>query len=155
LDKTKLTTVSEIVAERIPYRDSLQRIAAAAVLVVLLHGQGSGADMQYEREWWALTVPTKIYEYLRIGRPILALVDEGAVSELLRETRRGTTIRPLDIEGIAEALRDIYADWCRRDRRSPSTSINEQIQRYNRQNLSARLAEQLEVVLQETKAIAR
>src|SRR5262249_49830605 len=36
-----------------------------------------------------LQIPGKTYEYLRAGRPILALTTEGAVAELLRKTGAG------------------------------------------------------------------
>lgn len=50
-------------------------------------------------------IPAKVYEYLRIGRPILALVDrDGDTAEVLHQAGGGTVISMDDIEAIAAQL---------------------------------------------------
>ena len=136
---------TEVVAERIAYHDALKRLAAASVLLVLLHGEGSGDVAEANKEWWGLTVPAKVYEYLRIGRPMLVLVDDGAVAELLRETGGGVPIPPHDVERIAQALRDLYAQW-RSAGSVRRSGVPEAVQKYSRENLAGRLADELEAL---------
>jgi glycosyltransferase involved in cell wall biosynthesis len=77
----------------LPYRVALQEMLAADGLLVL---QASNCNDQ---------VPAKLYEYLRAGRPILALTDPaGDTAALLHACGIGT-IAPLDASAaIADAL---------------------------------------------------
>jgi hypothetical protein len=51
-------------------------------------------------------VPAKVYEYLRCGRPILALTDPGGETATLLRRARADAIAPLDAEDeIHSALR--------------------------------------------------
>jgi glycosyltransferase involved in cell wall biosynthesis len=57
----------------------------------------------------------KVFEYVAVGRPILAAVPpDGAAADLLRETGAGVVAPPDDPDAIADALRDLHARW-RRD----------------------------------------
>ncbi|HKT40813.1 MAG TPA: glycosyltransferase [Rhodanobacteraceae bacterium] len=80
-------------APPIPNRDALIEQGAADALLLF---QGSKFDHQ---------IPAKLYEYLRIGHPIFALVGEhGDTAALLRETG-GAILAPMDdVSAIAEAL---------------------------------------------------
>jgi glycosyltransferase involved in cell wall biosynthesis len=62
-------------------------------------------------EGWTLQVPAKTYEYLRSGRPILALTSHGSLVELLRQTGGAWVADPTDATGIAAALREAYRCW--------------------------------------------
>jgi glycosyltransferase involved in cell wall biosynthesis len=77
----------------IPYRESLQEAAHSAGLLLL---QGPSCDHQ---------IPAKAYEYLRIGRPILALASRsGATAGLLRECGVETIVNIDDSQEIEAAL---------------------------------------------------
>lgn len=94
--------LSEIVtfAPPISNQDALREQAAADGLLLF---QGGKFDRQ---------IPAKLYEYLRIGRPILALVGEhGDTAALLRETG-GATLAPIDDEqaicnGLADFIKNL------------------------------------------------
>jgi hypothetical protein len=62
-------------------------------------------------EGWTAQIPGKTYEYLRAGRPILALTSEGALADLLRRTGGAWVIDPRDAAGIAAAVRETYGRW--------------------------------------------
>ncbi|NNG24222.1 glycosyltransferase [Telluria aromaticivorans] len=81
------------IAPALPYRAALAEMLGAGALLVL---QASNCNDQ---------VPAKLYEYLRAGRPVLALTDEnGDTARTLRKLGIDT-IGPLDdAEGIAQAL---------------------------------------------------
>ena len=54
----------------------------------------------------------KIYEIIRTGIPVLALVDPGgAVADLIRETGAGIVADSEDWEGSAALLKDFYEKW--------------------------------------------
>lgn len=79
-------------APQLPYREALEEMQRADGLLVL---QAANCNEQ---------IPAKAYEYLRAGRPILALTDPGGdTADLLR--RCGVKyIAPLDDVGAIEAV---------------------------------------------------
>jgi glycosyltransferase involved in cell wall biosynthesis len=85
---------------------------------VLLLIQGGGFHMQ---------VPSKAYEYLAMGRPILAITGDGATADLVRTSPIGRVVPPGDEEGIAAYLRERLtaprpAGFAPRPRVSPATA---------------------------------
>lgn len=141
VERFGLKDVVSVTEQRIPYQDALRRLAGADVVAVLSEPLGTGKDADALRRWTHMQVPAKVYEYLRLGRPILALVSGGAVAELLGATQRGHTVAPLGTDRIAEILRDLYQG------RSSTIAVPahapSDIVVYNRENLTARLAEEL------------
>lgn len=56
-------------------------------------------------------IPMKTYDYLRLGKPILALVpDDGNVARIVREARAGFVL-PYEPEKMKEQLKSIVDDW--------------------------------------------
>jgi glycosyltransferase involved in cell wall biosynthesis len=54
----------------------------------------------------------KVFEYVAVGRPILAAVPpDGAAAELIRETGAGVVAPPDDPVAIREALEGLHARW--------------------------------------------
>ncbi len=84
------------VAPPLPYHEALAEMREATALLLL---QGACCNHQ---------IPAKLYEYLKVGRPIIGLTDvEGDSAALLRELA-ADTILPLDDEAaIVAALPDI------------------------------------------------
>ena len=77
----------------LPYRAALEEMIRADALLVL---QASNCNEQ---------IPAKLYEYLRAGRPIVALSDPlGDTASLLHEAGVDTIARLDSIDGIAELL---------------------------------------------------
>lgn len=82
----------------IPYAQALREMGAADGLLVI---QGRQYDGQ---------IPTKVFEYLRVRRPILALAGEaGDTAQVLREAGIDTIAPPDDKERIAAALLDFMS----------------------------------------------
>ena len=77
---------------------TLRHLAQADLLLLL----AEGLEIQ---------IPGKTFEYLRAGRPILALTSEGAVSRLIERTQSGWAVDPADESGILLALRECYQQW--------------------------------------------
>jgi glycosyltransferase involved in cell wall biosynthesis len=57
-----------------------------------------------------LAVAGKTYDYLRVGRPILAATHEGGVKELVEEARAGWVVPPDNTEAIKQALKAVIGD---------------------------------------------
>lgn len=55
-----------------------------------------------------LAVAGKTYDYLRVGRPILALTEEGGVKELVEGARAGWVVPPWNSAVIKQTLRQIF-----------------------------------------------
>ena len=62
-------------------------------------------------ERFVIQIPGKTYEYLRAGRPILALTSEGALADFLLRTGAGWVVNPKDNAGILAAVRERYRQW--------------------------------------------
>ncbi|HXF59211.1 MAG TPA: glycosyltransferase [Candidatus Saccharimonadales bacterium] len=82
-----------------PHIDSLVSMRRAGALALLGHG-GSADSLLYTG---------KIYEYLTSGRPVLAILDEGPAAELVRSSGGGIVVRPGDVPGTLNVLREWLA----------------------------------------------
>jgi len=83
----------------IPRREALQLNVDSAILLLPIN-QAHNAKGR---------LPGKLYEYLRVGRPVLALgpADSDA-AHILAETRSGTTLSYDDYEAIKQFVKDIF-----------------------------------------------
>ncbi len=81
----------------IPHADCLRRMAEASVLLIV----------QPETD---LQVPGKLFEYMFLRRPVLALAHPGATADLVERHRLGRVADPESPEEIAEAVKDLYKD---------------------------------------------
>lgn len=128
LERLGLTGIVTL-APPLPYHEALAEQATADALLLF---QGSQYDCQ---------IPAKLYEYLRLGRPIFALVGEhGDTAALLRGTA-GSVIAPLDVVPVIEKK---FMEFVRalRTGNMHATTISD-AQRYSRQHAAKQLAELL------------
>jgi len=83
------------------------------------------------------TIGAKVYEYLRLKKPVLAMVDEqGEAAALLRRTDSGVVIPPHHTAAVAETLRQ----WIE----TPPHFTFKHIEAYSRERLSTRFLSVLE-----------
>ncbi|UCH78678.1 MAG: glycosyltransferase [Candidatus Coatesbacteria bacterium] len=103
---------------------------------LLLIGSRPGAEA---------TLTGKIFEYLRAGRPILALVPPpGEAAALIREFEAGVVVPPDDVDGAERALEELY------ERRGAAAAPPPPgLERYERRRLAAELAAAFEEVCRE------
>jgi glycosyltransferase involved in cell wall biosynthesis len=92
--------------ELIPYAPratslALQRDSEALLLLIPdAGGRGKGV------------LSGKVFEYVAVGRPILAAVPpDGAAAELIRETEAGIVVPPDDPSAIRAGLEELHARW--------------------------------------------
>jgi hypothetical protein len=117
-------------APPVPYGDALIEQATADALLLF---QGSTFDRQ---------IPAKLYEYLRIGRPIFALVGEqGDTASLLRSAGR-LEIVPLDDVSAIETKLVKFVDALHAGR--PLTPSPDMVDKYSRRQGAIHLAKMLD-----------
>jgi Glycosyltransferase len=94
--------------------------------------------------------PGKVFEYLRLNKPILALSPaESLVDHLVTELGRGVNVDFDDVSGIEAAFLELYVQW--REDRLPHFKTNEQVQQYERRNQTQALVSRFEHVLEYRK----
>jgi glycosyltransferase involved in cell wall biosynthesis len=92
------------------------------------------------------TVPGKLFEYLAVGRPVLAVTPlESATADVLRQTGGGWLADASSVVAIADALRGAY-----RERTSPTNA--EAVKAFDRRRLTAHLAHVFDDVASDAKA---
>jgi hypothetical protein len=112
---------------RVSHREALQRLSQAAVLLLLQASDDTRA-----------LIPAKAFEYLRIGRPILALTLEGATADLLKGMEHCFVIQPTDQAGMRNAVLSLFKRW-RKGRNG--LRVAPQLREYERRNLTVELAQ--------------
>jgi glycosyltransferase involved in cell wall biosynthesis len=134
--KEMLTTTSVSYAVEIvpylPHGESITRLMTADALLLVVDESKESAEI----------VPGKVYEYLGARRPIIALAQEGAIAELLRETNAGTTVHNQDIPAIKRAFLQFYQEFI--NQQTTFAPNEEAVRRYDRRETTRRLAELLE-----------
>jgi glycosyltransferase involved in cell wall biosynthesis len=107
----------------IPYSQALLRLSEADVLLLF-------AQCQPDQ------IPAKVYEYLHLGRFVLAFTD-GATGRLMRETGAGRVVGPDD--DVEAALADVLARYRAGDLAQPAGS-GDLLRRYQAHDLAGELA---------------
>ena len=97
-------------------------------------------------EGWNLQIPQKTYEYLRAGRPILALTGEGALADLLRRTGGADVVDPTNHEQIVGTIHRIYHCW--REGKNPPVPDPKITADFDRRVLAGNFAKVFEGVLE-------
>jgi len=95
----KVVTVSSSVSHREALREQMQ---SDVNLIIISCKAEEGGDRIY---------PGKIFEYLRSGRPVFAVVPRGIVSHLVNDNRLGYVADPRDSEAIADTLIAVHKCW--------------------------------------------
>jgi glycosyltransferase involved in cell wall biosynthesis len=134
--------ISDIV-ELQPYVTYLQSLQECANADGLLLFQAANCDHQ---------IPAKAYEYLRIGRPILALTSKtGDTAALLEETGGATIVNIAEEEDIYRSLPG-FLDALRAAKHPLPDS--QKVRRFARRNQAAELAECLNEVAASSSGLA-
>lgn len=79
----------------VSYQDSIGYLFESDVLLLLL-------SYEFHRG----CVPSKLYNYIMVKKPILAIAPRGDASEIIEQTNTGICVDPMDIQGIRNAIND-------------------------------------------------
>jgi glycosyltransferase involved in cell wall biosynthesis len=115
---------------RVPYERALVEQASAGLLL-LLQASADTADL----------VPAKLFEYLRAGRPVLALVGPGATAEFLGKIRGGWVADPRSPDALRDTLVRAYRAW-HTGTLDTMTADRRALEGFSRAQLAAELAVQ-------------
>ena len=93
--------LSDVVAFRdpMPHAEILRTERSAHILLLVKHD-----NPRYDG-----LVPGKLYEYIGLRRPVLALAPPGEARDLVTSLRRGEVAAPADVDDIERALRAMIA----------------------------------------------
>jgi len=119
---------SVIVKEYMPHADSVRHLFQSDALLMIVDDFPGNEEI----------VPGKVYEYMGAGKPVLTLAPEGAVADLIRETRSGRVARSDDIPAIADMFLRYYESWLAGD--LGLEQDREAVAAYERREVTRRLA---------------
>jgi len=115
---------------RVSHGEALRRLGRSAVLLLLQASDDTRS-----------LIPAKAFEYLRLGRPILALTLNGATAHLLKDMDQCHVLDPADQFGLRNAVLHLYRSW----QLSPDgCQVSRPVQRYARQQLTGELSRLLD-----------
>ncbi|MBI2578012.1 MAG: glycosyltransferase [Candidatus Wildermuthbacteria bacterium] len=116
----------------VPRKEALWRLMASDVLLVI--------DAPSKGE--SLFLPSKLVDYIALGKPILAITPGGASADVIEKTKTGMIASPEDTKSIQEALLAYFNKW-----RAGHLLLNpnwEEIQKYSASVLMERFAKIME-----------
>jgi glycosyltransferase involved in cell wall biosynthesis len=124
----------------VPHAQALSMMRSSDALLILLGGKSFRASH----------LPSKSYEYLAAGKPILAVVPEGDLTQILRESGLGIVVEP----NAPEKLRVTLEELCDRKSRGEllGTPVPGYKDRFERRALAHKLAGVFDAVMSEAAA---
>jgi len=87
--------------DTLPHDETLQLERRSHILLLIKH-----VNPDYEG-----MVPGKLYEYIGLRRPVLALAPDGEAARLVTELRRGVVVGQGDQHMLVETLAGLYRDF--------------------------------------------
>ncbi|MGQ9819433.1 MAG: glycosyltransferase [Candidatus Kapaibacteriales bacterium] len=113
----------------LPHHESLARLMKSDASLLIIDESKESDEI----------VPGKVYEYLGVGRPILAIgPTRGAVAKLLAECQAGLIAHQTQIDEISANFFNIYSSWKADQTFKPNAEV---IRRYERKEHTKKLAE--------------
>jgi glycosyltransferase involved in cell wall biosynthesis len=121
-----------------PHTEAIRHLVSADMLLLLIKNLTTSADT-------VVTIPGKTFEYLASGAPILMIGPEGDAASVVRAGGQGTVHNEADIDGMTQSLLRQFQQF-REGKRQVGALSAERVH-YDRESLTARLAQELESVV--------
>ncbi|MDI6781010.1 MAG: glycosyltransferase family 4 protein [bacterium] len=119
----------------VSHQECLRFLAESTVLLLLEGGHH-------------LAIPAKLFEYIAIEKPILALAGKkGAIGEVIENHKLGIVVEPEDLNSIRDALLLMYTKWKKKELSIGDSSA---IDSYDAKHLTAKMNDVLERCLTAT-----
>jgi glycosyltransferase involved in cell wall biosynthesis len=116
----------------IPHKSAIKYLYEADVLLLLLSDERGD-----------YVIPSKTFEYLASGKPILALIPpKGDVAEIIMKTGSGLIVDFKDKRGIKNAYFKLYRAW--KGGKKIVNPDRKEIEKYNQVNITQKLANLLD-----------
>jgi len=117
-------TASVKVRGWIPYGEALKEMAKSHVLLLLASNQ-------------PLQIPGKVFECIGLGSNILAILGDGATSDLLRNYEKAVVVKENDVHSLKNAIMYFYENYSGKNDSANKGPIGA----YERQLLTKKFAE--------------
>jgi glycosyltransferase involved in cell wall biosynthesis len=130
----------------VPHAESVQYLADSDALFLCQIPEYESAGVK---------LPGKLFEYLYMRKPVLALTLPGVTTSILERTGLGVVVNPNDVAGIKHAIHELYRQWHQGHwQYTPDDSV---ISTFDRIRLTERLATIFDAVAGrcETKGIGK
>ena len=85
----------------VPHREAISCMLGADVLLLLIG----------DREDHTITYPSKLFEYVFVNRPILAISSRGPVPELVKSAKLGFSYKPTEKDSVSQCILSLYSRW--------------------------------------------
>ena len=122
----------------IAHAEAFRLIRQTGLLVVML----------YETAYSRAIVPHKLYYYLAMGKPILAVAEGGGeVADIIRATNTGRTVSAKQAGAVEAALAAYREEWARTGSIG-YTPVPDEVEVYEYGRLSERLARTMDRVIE-------
>jgi glycosyltransferase involved in cell wall biosynthesis len=146
VERLGLSDVVEVLGN-LPHKEALRLMKSADVLLLV-------SDVSPDAGAY---IPGKLYEYMGVGKPILALNMPGEAAEIIRRFRLGRVADPTDKAAIKAAYRELYEAWrAKRQAAGGSTAENpsaddfaERVKPYERREQARQLARLMDELISE------
>ena len=115
----------------LPHKQSIIELQRSDVLLLIVDESKESEEI----------VPGKVYEYLGVKKPILAIGPEkGAIADLLSETNAGLIAHQLNLEKIKHNFLKFYNKWKNKSLPVPNETV---IEKFDRRYLTQLLSKEL------------
>lgn len=118
-----------------PHEATLKLLFGSDVLLILRGG------LQFKGSH----IPAKVFEYMGIGKPILAITSEGGLSEIVEKCQHGIIVPPSSVDKVKEAILDLCTRY--RNGQLHMQGDKSYIKAFERESLTRELAVQLNSVV--------
>lgn len=112
-----------------PHNDSIKELMLSEALLLVVDESKESEEI----------VPGKVYEYIGVGKPIIAIAPQSsAIADLIRETNAGLIAHQSETDKIAEIFLKYYESW--KSGISDYAPLSSEIVKYERREAARKLA---------------
>ena len=118
--KDALLKAGIILKDYIPYKELMTFLKSASLFLLLIH----------ETEYTVGYLPVKIYDYLSLRKPILAIGEKNSIADqVLQKTESGSLFEKNELQNIADFIKKHFEQW-QKDK-SVLLAVNDNLMQYS------------------------